>query len=131
VEFIFEIFGELIIQLIAEVLFQFGLNGLSDVFKRGKKRNPVLAAFGYFLWGTMTGGISLYVFPQSMIRDPELRIMNLWVSPAIAGLAMAGLGTLRQKKGKDRLRINTFFYGSLFAFGLAFVRYIWAHGTLN
>jgi hypothetical protein len=92
---------------------------------RKRRRNPVLAAIGYLLWGGIVGAASLFIFPTLMIKSPAFRIINLIITPIIAGLFMSLVGSWRIKKGQDLLRIDTFMYGALFAFGLAVVRFLW------
>jgi len=84
-----------------------------------------LASVGYLIWGGIIGGLTLLIFPTLMIKNPALRIINLIISPIVAGLAMSALGAWRRKKGQDTLRIDSFMYGALFAFGLAIVRFLY------
>jgi len=63
------------------------------------------------------------VFRQSLIQKQAHRILNLLINPVIAGLAMSILGAYRKKRGQDLLRIDSFFYGYLFALGMAAVRH--------
>ena len=69
--------------------------------------------------------VTISFFPELMIKNPTIRILNLIITPAIAGLAMSAIGSWRKKKGQDILRIDSFLYGALFAFGLAIVRLLY------
>lgn len=124
-EILFQFIAELILQIFAEALFELGFYSLAEAFNRRRKRNPILAAIGYLLWGGIVGAITLFIFPSLMIKQPMLRIANLLITPIFAGLAMSAVGAWRRKKGQDLLRIDSFVYGALFAFGLAIVRFLW------
>ncbi len=121
------IFGEILLQIFGEALFELGFRGLVEAFNRRKQRNPFLAAIGYFIWGAIIGGISLLVFEHSLIQRKALRIMNLLIAPVLAGITMSVVGAFRKKRGQDLLRIDSFFYGFLFALGMAVVRYYFAN----
>lgn len=119
-EFLFEVFGEFLFQILLEALAEAGLHALSDPLR--KPPNPWLAALGYLLLGTLVGGVSVLVFPHNMVPVPW-RISNLLVTPVAAGVMMSALGAWRERRGQDRIRIDRFSYGYLFAFGLALVRF--------
>ena len=119
-EFLFEVFGEFLFQILLEALAEAGLHALSDPLR--KPPNPWLAALGYLLMGTLVGGASVLVFPLNMVPVPW-RITNLLVTPVAAGVMMSALGAWRERRGQDRIRIDRFSYGYLFAFGLALVRF--------
>ena len=121
-EFIAEIFIEVFLQFLFEVLAECGLHA----FKRKPLKNPALAASGYLIFGGILGGLSLLVLPSSFIAFPLGRIANLIISPLLVGLAMAWIGRWRSKRGNESIRLERFWYGALFALGLALVRFIWA-----
>ena len=118
-----ELIGEILLQMFGEVLFELGFRSLAEVLNRKTRRNPVLAAIGYLLWGAIVGGLSLLVFRQSLIHGESFRLTNLIVTPIIAGIAMSALGAYRRKRGQELFRIDSFFYGYLFAVSMAAVRY--------
>ena len=113
------------LQIVAEGLFEFGLYSLAEAFERKRRRNSFLAAIGYLLWGGIIGAVTLLIFPSLMIENHSYRILNLFFAPIVAGIAMSAMGSWRRKKGHDLLRIDSFTYGALFAFGLALVRLLW------
>lgn len=123
-EFIFQIVGELFLQLLFEALVELGLHGAADTVKRPK--NPVLSAVGFAIWGAIAGGISLLFFPTSHIHDPALRIANLVLTPVALGFAMMLVGRIRSKKGQSLVRLDQFGYAFTFAFAMALVRFMWA-----
>lgn len=122
-ELIFGVLAEVVLQITAEALFELGFYSLAEALNRKRRRNPILASIGYLLWGGIIGLITIIIFPALMIKNPTLRVLNLIISPAIAGLAMSVIGSWRKKKGQDLLRIDSFLYGALFAFGMAIVRF--------
>ncbi len=128
-EFIFEILfqflGEVLLQVGFELLFELGLHGLGDTFK--KPRNPVLSTIGFILWGAMAGGISLLVFPTSPISNIAFRRANLIVTPLIAGGAMMLIGRLRDRKGSGLVKLDRFGYAFIFALSMAVTRYVGTH----
>ena len=124
-EVIIGIFGEILLQSIVQVLFEFGFYSLIDTLQTKKERKPIVSGLGYFLWGLILGVLSLLVFSESLISKPEYRILNLVFVPITAGYAMAKIGSWRRKKGQDILRLDTFFYGAVFAFAAELVRFIW------
>lgn len=75
----------------------------------------------------MAGGLSLWVFPALFIQEPWLRVINLLVAPCVAGFVMSALGNYRRRKGQELLRLDTFVYGAVFAFGMALVRFMGGH----
>lgn len=123
-EVIFQFLGEILIQIIAEILAELGFRSLSSTFKRPS--NPVLSAIGFILLGAIAGGVSLLIFPTSPISNPDLRKINLFVTPTIAGIVMMTIGKIRDKKGQDLVRLDRFGYAFAFAFSMGLVRFIWA-----
>ena len=125
-EVIIGILGEILLQSIIQILFELGFYSLIDTLQTKNERNPFISGLGYFLWGGILGGLSLLVFSESLIYKSEYRILNLVFVPIAAGYAMAKVGSWRRKKGQDLIKLDTFIYGSLFAFATALVRFLWA-----
>jgi hypothetical protein len=69
-EVIIGILGEILLQSIGQVLFELGFYSLIDTLQTKKERNPIVTGLGYFLWGVTLGGLSLLVFPGSLISKP-------------------------------------------------------------
>ena len=122
-EFLFEVLGEFFFQIILEALAEAGLHVVAD--PKRKPPNPFLAAIGYALFGAMAGGLSLLIFPHNFVPLPW-RITNMLITPVAAGLLMSALGAWRERRGQDRIRIDRFSYGYLFALGLGLVRFFFA-----
>ena len=125
-EVILQFFFELFLQILAEIFCELGLRPFAEMFQRKQIRNPWLASIGYFLVGAAVGGISLLFFKSTLIQNPSLRIVNLIVTPVLAGLVMLSIGWLRQKRGQYLVRLDRFGYGFIFAFGMALVRFMYA-----
>ena len=122
-EIVFEILGEVLLQLVFEVLAELGLHAVSEPFR--KRPNPVVAATGYLLFGLAAGGLSLLIAPHSVVHG-DARLLNLAVTPLLAGLAMTALGAWRARRGQTLIRLDRFLYGYLFAVALAIVRFQFA-----
>ena len=122
---ILQFIGELLLQIFGEALAELGLRSLREPFRRPQPLHPALAGLGYFLFGLMAGGLSLWVVPALFIQVPWLRVANLLVMPLIAGLVMSAIGRFRRRQGQELIRLDTFAYGAVFAFGMSLVRFIW------
>src|SRR3990167_6099120 len=96
-EILFGFFGELVLQLVGEILIELGLHSLAEPFR--KKPSPWLAAIAYALFGAAIGGLSLLAFPDYLMANKSLRVVNTALSPIVAGLSMAAIGKWRAKQG--------------------------------
>lgn len=115
-----QLLGEVLLQLFAETLFEIGFRAVAAPFRRFA--NPLLASLGYLLLGAAVGALSLWPFPSLFIHSHVGRIVNVVITPVLAGTFMAGLGAWREKRGQETLLINRFAYGALFALAMALVR---------
>ena len=115
-----QLLGEVLLQLFAETLFEIGFRAVAAPFRRFA--NPCLASLGYLLLGAAVGALSLWPFPSLFIQSHVGRIVNVIITPALAGTFLAGLGAWREKRGQEILLINRFAYGALFALAMALVR---------
>ena len=122
-EVIFGLLGELVLQIVLEVLVELGCHSVRESFRR--EPNPVLALLGYLLLGLLAGGLSVLVAPQFLIAE-DLRVPNLAFTPVLAGLAMMALGAWRARRGEELVRIDRFLYGYCFALCIAIVRFRFA-----
>lgn len=125
--------GEFLFQFIIEFLLEVGSAAIFDVIFRSlgatmtprEERNPLLAGIGYALLGLIAGGGSLLIFPEAFARSETFHGISLVVAPVLAGFAMAGFGWLLERSGKQRLRLDSFAYGFIFAFPMAVVRFLY------
>lgn len=123
-EILLQFLFELLLQGVFELLAEAGFHGLAAPFS--KERSAWATAIGHTIWGLIAGGVSLYLFPDAFLRAPGLRLANLAVTPAIAGLVMAQIGRWRDRRGDDILPLDRFGYAFLFALAMTATRYIWA-----
>lgn len=123
-EFLIEILGELILQLVFEVLAESGLRALGAPFQRTP--NPWLAGIGYAAFGAAAGGLSLWLVASHLVKSESLRMLNLILTPVAVGLLMSALGTWRTRKAQPILRIDRFAYGYVFALSFALIRFVFA-----
>lgn len=124
-EVILQFVGELLLQIIGEALFELGLHSIAEAIKRPLTGNAWLASLGYVLMGSIAGGISLLIFPASIIHSAAIRWVNLLLTPIFAGMAMVAIGSWRARRGQELVRINRFAYGFLFALSMALIRHFW------
>ncbi|HAV63017.1 MAG TPA: hypothetical protein DCY13_11705 [Verrucomicrobiales bacterium] len=120
-ELLFQFVGEILLQVIFEAMAELGLRSAAAPFNR--RPNPWLAALGYALFGALSGGLSVLVFPALFIDSPEGRFANLLLTPVLAGAAMALLGAWRRRRGQALIRLDRFAYGYLFALSMALTRW--------
>lgn len=125
IEILFEFLGEILLQLVLEILGEVGLRSLAAPFRR--EPQPLFAAIGYALFGAGAGGISLWLFPTLFIPSAAGRIAGLVLTPVVSGLVMAALGAWRRNRGQQLVRLDRFAYGYLFALALALVRWAFGH----
>jgi hypothetical protein len=119
-ELLFQFFGELILQLVFELLAEFGWRAASAPFR--KSTHPGVAAAGYAIFGAIAGGLSLWWFPQLFIRSPLGQFANVVITPLLAGAAMAMFGAWRRRHGREVVLLDRFAYAFIFALTMALVR---------
>lgn len=123
-EFLFELLGELLLQVVVEALAQAGVHVVRHPDRPAREHSPWLVAPGYLLFGLAGGAVSLWVFPDYLIRSGPGRIAYLVLGPVAAGAAVAAIGLWRSKRGVPRYGIDRFVYGYLFALSFALVRHV-------
>jgi hypothetical protein len=125
-EFLLEIFMELIAAAVLDLASRAlsGLfTGLSDAFKG----NRVLIGFTYALLGMSAGALSLRVLPQRLIHHPiGFHGISLLISPLVVGFVLSYVGAVVERRGKKPTALETFGYGFAFAFGMTFIRFLFA-----
>jgi hypothetical protein len=122
IEFIVEVLGEFLLQLVGEVLFELGLHTTKEPFRR--KPSPWVAALGYTFFGLVVGVVLNFMFPLNFV-PLQWRLANLVITPILVGYLMMQIGRLRAKRGDPVYRIDKFAYGYLFALAVALVRLLW------
>lgn len=125
-EFLLEIFVELIAAAVLDLASRalLGLfTGLSDAFTG----NPVLIGFTYALLGMSAGALSLLILPHRLIHHPiGFHGISLLISPLAVGFVLSYVGAAAERRGKKPTALETFGYGFAFAFGMTFIRFLFA-----
>jgi hypothetical protein len=122
-----EFLAEIVLQVVFEWLAEFGFQAVKAPFQGGSKASPVVAVFGYAIFGAVAGGLSLLVFPSSFVASHTMRVVNLVVTPVASGALMSVLGSWRRRRGQELIRLDRFAYGMVFAFAMSVVRFVFAH----
>ena len=123
-QIILEFFLEFVVQIIGEIFFEVAFQKSSGGPWARKALSATLAVLMYFGLGLIIGWLSILIFPHSFIRSSRLHGISLIITPLLAGLTMSGIGWIRQRQGKLVMRLDTFAYGFIFAFGMALVRFL-------
>jgi predicted lysophospholipase L1 biosynthesis ABC-type transport system permease subunit len=122
-----QVLGEIVLQMIFELLAELGLRSVREPFRRPKPLHPALAAIGYAIFGAIAGAASLWLLPTLVITVEWLRVANLAITPVIAGSLMGAFGAWRRRRNEELIRLDRFAYGFLFAFAMALVRFWWGY----
>jgi len=113
------------LQFGAELLIEAGTRRTGD---SPEKCMPFIAFLGYGIMKLIAGSLSLLLFPHAFVRSSRFYGSSLVFAPIFTGLAMMGIGHLRQKRGEAVIRIDMFFYAYAFAFGMALIRLVYTKG---
>lgn len=122
-ELIAQWLGEALIYAATHLMAELMGRGAAEVFRRSQPVNPWLAVLGYLVWGVLMGLLSLVAHPVGFIAEPAWRLVNLVVTPVLVGWVMARWGSWLRHHDKTVMRLDTFFYGYLFALAMTWVRY--------
>jgi hypothetical protein len=120
-EGLFSFLAEVALNVVAEGLAEAGLHALAAPFER--RPHPLAAVVGYVLFGAVAGALSSLLVSELLIEDQTLAMVNLAVSPVLAGLSMMGVRALRARRGQPLIRLDSFFYGWLFAAAFVLTRF--------
>lgn len=123
-QIIFEFLLEFILQITGELFFEVAFRKVSAKRWEHEDFSATISVLMYFGLGLITGWLSILIFPHSFIRSSRLHGISLIITPLLAGLTMSGIGWVRQWQGKLVIRLDTFAYGFIFAFGMALVRFL-------
>ena len=121
---LFELFLEIIFQLVAEIVIAI-VEHLFGKKARTYTPNLVVKRVSYLFGGAVIGWISLFIFPHHFINNTPLRVASLVISPLATGLLMGLFGKWRRSYDKLTVDMETFTYGFLLAFSIALIRLIW------
>ena len=99
-----------------------------EPFKRRDRAHPILAGIGVLLLGGLLGLLVSLVFPARLITFGRIPGASLVLSPVLNAFAMEYYGRWRERRGKSRSFLLTFWGGGLFALGMASVRFLMTRG---
>jgi len=116
-EVVLEFAGEVVIDLIQRTI--------AEGFRTSRAPNPVRASLAYAFFGTLAGGLSLFIFPHPLVHPSRIHGISLLLSPLVTGLLMSVIGSTLRRQGKKVVQIESFWYGFVFALGMAVVRYLY------
>ena len=113
-------------EFLAAALADVALRSLGKLFEPPEMQNSYLATIGHVVFGLALGGLSLVVFPHRLAHPSKIHGASLIISPVIAGALMSWTGALLRKRDRRTMKIESFSYGFVFAFGIALVRFLFA-----
>jgi hypothetical protein len=119
---------ELIFEFIVEFLFQIivdiGFECFAETFRKHRSLPPFLAWIIIPLVGGLVGLFWSKMFPQRILRGPEVPGTSLLLAPLCTGVTMKLFGDWRRRSGRQPTTLATFWGGALFAFSMALVRWL-------
>lgn len=125
VEIIFGFIGELVLELVVEVLVEFGFHGtaerVSDSF-----RSRTFVGLAYTVFGVILGFISLYIFPKIQFDLAVIPMLYFVVSPIIAGFALTTVSWFIDRGicNSPWFKWDKFIFGVVFALGYSLSRVV-------
>jgi hypothetical protein len=125
----------LILQAVGQILFEFFAYWPWDWFwyttpydNRDTKSDGTLAAVFFSIGlGALIGWLSLFVFPDVLVKWGWLRITLLFISPLGSGFMAREMARWRQKDKSFIEPMTHFWIGLCFSIGLVWVRFAFAH----
>jgi hypothetical protein len=124
IEFLIELVVELLFQGLGELVVEGVARLFGAPFGRRDRNHPVVAGIGLLLMGAALGEASSWVWPHRIVGPGPYPGLSLLVSPVVNGLLADALGTWRERHGRSRSYLATFWGGALFAFGMAGARFL-------
>ena len=125
-EIIFHFFIEVLGQAFFELVAELGLRGIGNATGWEKPRSPYMSLIGYVILATVCGAISILFFKNHFIKNEELRIINLLLTPVLLGLIMHFKGKRMDIRHINKIRLDSFWFGFSFALSFGLVRYFFA-----
>ncbi len=123
---LFEGLGEVIIEIFGQLIMAVLIESIAQAFRRDKKVDSRVAAFGLLLLGAICGGLSCLIYPHRLVHvsNPRFRGLSLVLAPLGTGTCTSFLGAwLRSRDGRPTA-MATFWGGATFAFAMALVRWL-------
>ena len=128
-EILFQIIFEVVLEVVAQVLVELGFESLVEPFKEKVERNPILAAFGYILFGLILGGLSLLVLPEPIIKNQAVKVLNFALSPILVGFSLCLFSWILERRtlGERFFKLEKFIFGGVFALSYSLVRFFFTN----
>lgn len=114
-ELIFGVVGELLLEIVVEVLVEVGFHGTAERLS-SKARNRVFVGAAYGIFGAVLGFASLYVFPKISFGDRLMPVAYFLLSPLLAGLSLTTVSWMINRG----IRPVRWFEFDKFVFGVVF-----------
>jgi hypothetical protein len=119
VQFLIEFLGEMLTYLPWDMfLYSRETNGSA-----GSGSKAILSLF----LGGCIGGLSLLVFPNTLMRRSALRIGVLILAPLASGWLARATARRRRARGAETSPLTHFWCSALFTFGLVAIRFAYCH----
>ena len=126
IEMLVELVLEFILEMIVQGGFELGFRGLAEPFRTDRRPNMWLGLLAYVFMGAVSGIISIWLIPMQWIKHPILPYANLALTPIALGFAFEWLGRRREAKGKQKMLLDRFSYGFVFALTMGLIRFWFA-----
>jgi uncharacterized membrane protein YfcA len=111
-----------VLQIVVELFGDAVLHAFAE--KSGARR--LVTLFGYAAIGAAAGALTIFVMPEHLIRNPNLRIANVVITPLLVAALMSWIGAMRRRKDKRVVRMEEFTHAYAFALSFAVARYFGA-----
>ncbi len=125
-ELLFELFGQVILQLIAEAFGGLFKTGWDKLRGRDKESSPVREVLWSLATGGVAGVITIVFFPVLVLRQPWMQLLNLAFAPVVAGLLVERVRAWRESRRE--FSGTVFLYAALFGLAFAGTRFLLARG---
>lgn len=122
IDFLFEILLQLLLELIGELLIGLGWESLRAERPSPKPPDEILGMFGCLIAGSVLGAFSGVVLPWRLSRNDGISLLGVFLNAFVFGTLMSVYGSRRERAGKHRTSLSTFWGGTAFAFGVAGAR---------
>ena len=127
---ILQLIFEVALQVLAEMPWDLFIDSRMSTSKPARPARPAGPGLWIFLSlvaGAAVGGLSLLIFPTTLLHWPSVRMLNLVIAPAISALASIGFSRVRlgrnRKPGDPTARAV---FAACFTFALALIRFTYA-----
>jgi hypothetical protein len=124
IEFLIELAVELLFQGLGELVVESVARVFGAPFARRDQHHPIVAGISVLLLGALLGEVSCWVWPHRIVGPGPYPGLSLLISPLVNGLLADAFGAWRERHGRSRSYLATFWGGALFAFGMAGARFL-------